>query len=255
MQSVRPRDYRVQPGTSSHSRRYAGSPWLKRTLALADTDSAARGVAMLAYGSSAPGSPADACSSVQVPGSTGMGVAVHGDGVGIPSRDLDRGAGLRLQQLRLALAVWRQIQFQLNYFGYDRKHLTKKYYQVLVSVALIGTKPSNHCRQAVRRQYKRRRRNFALGLHFPRPSICSDLLASLTTPYAHTGCRLGTAPRPSPRALRQCVHFGVNFHAKMCVPAAMSQPECAKAFAVSAYGRTEGRAELIRRRGDNSAGG
>ena len=78
---------------------------------------------------------------MQVPGSTGMGVAVHGDGVGIPSRDLDRGAGLRLQQLRLALAVWRQIQFQLNYFGYDRKHLTKKYYQVPISVVLIVTKP------------------------------------------------------------------------------------------------------------------
>ena len=63
---------------------HVGSPWLERTLSLGDADSAARGVTSIACGSSVPGSPAEACSSVQVPGSTGMGVAVHGDGVGNP---------------------------------------------------------------------------------------------------------------------------------------------------------------------------
>ena len=122
----------------------------------------------------------------------------------------------------------------------------------LVSVGILGTQACNHYSRAVRRDTNDR--NLLSRPAFPATPFCSDLLACLTPPYAHTGCRLGPAPRPSPRALRQCVQFGFNFHARMFVPAALSQAECAKAFAVSASARTEGRAELIRRRGDNSAG-
>ena len=73
-------------------------PWLERTLSLCDADSAARGVTRIACGSSVPGSPAEACSSVQVPPEArAWALPYMASARSISSRDLDRGCASSLQ--------------------------------------------------------------------------------------------------------------------------------------------------------------